>query len=118
MRLSLAGLSLVLSSLLLIGEARAQYPCAAGEASGSYPGGGAVPSSPAAGSRAPVGQVMPYSYWVNAPSLSRIYVPYGPNDTFTFQGRAYGSPGDRWSWYNLSGGNNSYLSRYYYPVLR
>jgi hypothetical protein len=64
------------------------------------------------------GQIMPYSYWVLAPQPSRIYVEYGTSDQFPFYGRAYGSPNDRWSWYNMGGGGSRYLAKYYYPPLR
>ena len=62
--------------------------------------------------------VLPYSYWVSAPSPSRVYVEYGSVDQFPFYGRPYGSPNDRWSWYNMGGGNSRYLAKYYYPPLR
>lgn len=61
---------------------------------------------------------LPYSYWVSAPNPARVYIEYGSFDQFPFHGRAYGSPGDRWSWYNLGGGNSRYLAKYYYPPLR
>ena len=61
---------------------------------------------------------MPYSYWVSAPKPARIYVEYGASDRFPFQGRAYGSPSDRWSWYYMGGGDSRYLAKYYYPPLR
>ena len=61
---------------------------------------------------------LPYSYWVSAPNPSRIYVEYGSVDQFPFHGRAYGSPGDRWSWYNMGGGNNRFLAKYYYAPVR
>ena len=64
------------------------------------------------------GQVMPYSYWVSAPKPARIYVEYGASDQFPFQGRAYGNPSDRWSWYYMGGGDSRYLAKYYYPPLR
>lgn len=64
------------------------------------------------------GQVLPYSYWVSAPQPARIYVKYGAADQFPFQGRAYGSPNDRWSWYYMGGGDSRYLAKYYYPPLR
>jgi hypothetical protein len=64
------------------------------------------------------GPVLPYSYWVSAPSPARVYVEYGVGDPFPFYGRPYGSPGDRWSWYNMGGGSSRYLARYYYPPLR
>jgi len=64
------------------------------------------------------GQVMPYSYWVSAPKPARVYVEYGASDQFPFQGRAYGNPSDRWSWYYMGGGDSRYLAKYYYPPLR
>jgi len=64
------------------------------------------------------GSVMPYSYWVTAPSPARIYAGYGAIDQFPFYGRPYGNPSDRWSWYNLGGGDSRYLAKYYYPPLR
>jgi hypothetical protein len=64
------------------------------------------------------GQVMPYSYWVSAPQPARVYVEYGANDQFSFHGRAYGNPSDRWSWYYMGGGDSRYLAKYYYPPLR
>jgi hypothetical protein len=63
------------------------------------------------------GQVLPYSYWVTAPAPARIYVTYGGIDQFPFQGRPYGRPNDRWSWYYMGGGNERYLSKYYFPLL-
>jgi len=41
-----------------------------------------------------------------------------PGDQFPFHGRPYGSPNDRWSWYNMGGGSSRYLAKYYYPILR
>jgi hypothetical protein len=64
------------------------------------------------------GEVMPYSYWVSAPKPARIYVEYGASDQFPFQGRAYGNPSARWSWYYMGGGDSRYLAKYYYPPLR
>jgi hypothetical protein len=61
---------------------------------------------------------MPYSYWVSAPKPVRIYVEYGASDQSPFQGRAYGNPSDRWSWYYMGGGDSRYLAKYYYPPLR
>ena len=70
---------------------------------------GRVMSSPTQGAPAA------YSYWVASPA--RTYVSYGAGDQFSFQGRPYGSPGDRWSWYYMGGGNARYLTKYYYPLL-
>jgi len=64
------------------------------------------------------GPVMPYSYWVSAPQPARIYVEYGASDQFSFHGRAYGNPSDRWSWYYMGGGDSRYLAKYFYPPLR
>jgi hypothetical protein len=63
-------------------------------------------------------ELLPYSYWASAPKPARVYVGYGAVDQFPFHGRPYGSPNDRWSWYNLGGGNSRYLAKYYYPPLR
>ena len=52
------------------------------------------------------------------PETARIYVEYGASDQFPFQGRAYGNPSDRWSWYYMGGGDSRYLAKYYYPPLR
>jgi hypothetical protein len=70
------------------------------------------------GSPLETGQVLPYSYYVSAPNPARVYVPYGSSDQFPFYGRAYGNPGDRWSWYYMGGGDRRYLAKYYYPLLR
>ncbi|WP_148598281.1 hypothetical protein [Aquisphaera giovannonii] len=64
------------------------------------------------------GGVYPYSYWVAPPGQARGYVPYSDADQFPFHGRAYGNPGDRWSWYYMGGGDSRYLARYYYQLLR
>ncbi len=79
---------------------------------------GAVPTSLGVTNYPAQSSIMPYSYWVSAPQPARIYVEYGSNDHFPFQGRAYGSPNDRWSWYYMGGGDSRYLARYYYPPLR
>jgi hypothetical protein len=63
------------------------------------------------------GQVLPYSYYAAHPAPARVYVEYGGTDQFPFHGRAYGHPGDRWSWYSMGGGDRRYLARYYYPLL-
>jgi hypothetical protein len=63
------------------------------------------------------GRMADYSYWVANPGPARTYVSYGALDQFPFQGRPYGNPGDRWSWYYMGGGNSRYLTRYYYPLL-
>ncbi|MFO0890016.1 MAG: hypothetical protein U0790_12865 [Isosphaeraceae bacterium] len=64
------------------------------------------------------GQVFPYSYFVNYPAPSRVYVGLGDGDQFPFYGRPYGNPGDRWSWYYMGGGERRYLAKYYYPILQ
>jgi hypothetical protein len=115
MRLSLAVIGMMIACLSLETRALAQQGIAwvegvGGPAPGSYVGAGFV---------APPQQVLlPYSYYAVAPAPARVYVPYGPNDQFPFFGRAYGNPGDRWSWYSLGGGSSRYLARYYYPPLR
>ncbi len=93
--------------------------------SGAGLGAGTRVSGSISGGVAPVvttfrtqGQVMPYSYWVSAPKPARMYVEYGVSDQFPFQGRAYGNPSDRWSWYYMGGGDSRYLAKYYYPPLR
>jgi len=105
--------------IIVVDETEAQQYSGAGLAAGTYVGG------PISGGAAPVvttfptqGQVMPYSYWVSAPKPARIYVEYGASDQFPFQGRAYGNPSDRWSWYYMGGGDSRYLAKYYYPLLR
>jgi hypothetical protein len=62
-------------------------------------------------------RIYDYSYWVAYPGPSRTYVPYGALDQFPFQGRPYGNPSDRWSWYYMGGGNSRYLARYFSPPL-
>ena len=71
-------------------------------------------AAPNAGTRS--GAIMPYSYYVNFPEPSRVYVGYGANDGFPFQGQAYGHAGDRWSWSAMSTGGGS-LAKYYYQIL-
>jgi hypothetical protein len=71
----------------------------------------AAPTSPGAIWLTP----RPYSYYAAYPDFAREYVGYGSND-FPFYGRPYGSPSDRWSWWNLRG--DSGLARYYYPPVR
>ena len=115
MRLSFAVIGLMIASMSLETRALAQqgYSRAIGvgnSAPGSYVGAGF--STP------PQQILLPYSYYAVAPAPARVYVPYGSNDQFPFLGRAYGSPGDRWSWYTLGGGSSRYLARYYYPPLR
>ena len=63
------------------------------------------------------GPTLPYSYYVALPSPARIYVPYGPSDTFPYYGSPYGQPYDRWSWSHLAGRPAS-LTRYFYPPVR
>ncbi len=64
------------------------------------------------------GRILPYSYYVTAPAPARVYEGFGPTDQFPFYGRAYGNPGDRWSWYYMGGGDRRYLAKYYYQLLR
>ena len=104
---------------IVVDETEAQQYSGAGLAAGTYVSG------LISGGAAPVvmtfptqGQVMPYSYWVSAPKPARIYVEYGAIDQFPFQGRAYGNPSDRWSWYYMGGGDSRYLAKYYYPPLQ
>jgi hypothetical protein len=136
MKLTLAVIGMTITCVNLETRALAQqgavYPGPAGGVSASAAGGygmitssipytttGAPGSSIGAGSVPPAQQVLlPYSYYAVAPAPARIYVPYGQNDQFPFLGRAYGNPGDRWSWYTLGGGSSRYLARYYYPPLR
>ena len=118
MKFTLAVTSLVIAYFSLEARAWAQQ-------SPAYPGtvGGVAAWAP--GSQVGTGPttlpqqvLLPYSYYAVAPAPARVYVPYGANDQFPFLGRAYGSPGDRWSWYTLGGGSSRYLARYYYPPLR
>jgi hypothetical protein len=115
MKPSLAVIGMMIACLGLETRTLAQQGCACAEGvGGSAPG-----SYASAGSSTPSQQILlPYSYYVVAPAPARVYVPYGANDQFPFLGRAYGNPGDRWSWYSLSGGSSRYLARYYYPPLR
>ena len=113
------GIVAALAFYIVTDETEAQQYSGAGLAAGTYVSG------PILGGGAPVvtpfptqGQVMPYSYWVSAPKPARIYVEYGASDQFPFQGRAYGNPSDRWSWYYMGGGDSRYLAKYYYPPLR
>ncbi|OJW22031.1 MAG: hypothetical protein BGO49_14745 [Planctomycetales bacterium 71-10] len=99
-------------------------PCGGASASGPIAGGtvvdGTVVGSPVAGAvggavvgaTAPAGPVHAYSYYVEFPAPARTYVPYGPTDTFTFQGQAYGHAYDRWTWSAMSGASPG-LGRYY-----
>ena len=77
-------------------------------------GAGSYAASPYAGARS--GAIMPYSYYVNFPEPSRVYVGYGSNDGFPFYGKPYGHAGDRWSWAAMSTGGGS-LAKYYYQIL-
>src|SRR5947209_9675037 len=132
MKLTLVVISLVIACLALETRARAQqgsvYPGAVGGVPASTAGRYEMMTSTVAqpatwvpGSYVGTGPstlsqqvLLPYSYYAVAPAPARIYVPYGPNDQFPFLGRAYGNPGDRWSWYTLGGGSSRYLARYYY----
>ena len=108
-----------LAFVVVVDETEAQQYSGPGLVAGTYVSGpiseGGVPVVTTFPTR---GQVMPYSYWVSSPKPARIYVEYGASDQFPFQGRAYGSPNDRWSWYYMGGGDSRYLAKYYYPPLR
>jgi hypothetical protein len=56
-----------------------------------------------------------YSYYAAPGVAAREYVG---SVEFPFYGRPYGHPNDRWSWANLSGGDQGSLARYYYPPVR
>ena len=139
MKASLAGFVIVLGLLSTEKDASAQQPCAACAATPAYgtaPFSGAVYTGETVvsgdvlintpvGSAAPVvmsygsqPRVLPYSYYAAFPNPARVYVGYGGADQFPFQGRAYGHPGDRWSWYYMGGGDSRYLAKYYYQLLR
>jgi len=116
----LPGFVVALGCSLFAMEAAAQSTVVTGGIVGQPVDSGVVIGGPATyvatSSIAPAqGQILPYSYWVSSPS--RIYVEYGPGDQFPFHGRPYGSPNDRWSWYNMGGGSSRYLAKYYYPIL-
>jgi hypothetical protein len=117
-------LAVVLVASIVATAAPAQEPCPCTAASGlvsspSIVGEAPVVSfSPAVTGLGTGGQILPYSYYVTAPQPARVYVEYGPMDQFPFYGRAYGNPGDRWSWYYMGGGDRRYLAKYYYPLLR
>ena len=84
--------------------------------------GSPVVNGTAAGTSAPIvwgapagtqtGPIHAYSYYVEFPNPARTYVPYGPTDTFTFQGNAYGHAYDRWTWAAMSNASPG-LGRYY-----
>ena len=136
MKFTFAVISFVIACLSFETHARAQqgpvYPGAVGGVAASPAGRYEMMTSTSAypttwvpgsyvvtASSTPPQQVLlPYSYYAVAPAPARVYVPYGANDQFPFLGRAYGNPGDRWSWYTLGGGSSRYLARYYYPPLR
>ena len=58
------------------------------------------------------GPIHPYSYYVEFPAPARTYVPYGPTDTFTYRGQAYGHAYDRWTWPAMSNASPG-VGRYY-----
>jgi len=58
------------------------------------------------------GPIHPYSYYIDFPAPARTYVPYGPSDSFTFLGQAYGHAYDRWTWPAMSNASPG-LGRYY-----
>jgi hypothetical protein len=103
--------------LIVVENVKAQQNCAGSAGTAGAVGGPIITEGVGAAFSAQ-GNTLPYSYWVSAPNPSRIYVDYGSVDQFPFHGRPYGSPSDRWSWYNMGGGNSRYLARYYYPPLR
>jgi hypothetical protein len=107
MRAMLAGVLAAGACLTVVGSAEAQWIGAPVDS-----------STPIVTTFPPQGELLPYSYWISAPNPARVYVEYGSVDQFPFHGRPYGSPNDRWSWYNMGGGNSRYLARYYYPPLR
>ncbi|WP_165249367.1 hypothetical protein [Paludisphaera soli] len=73
--------------------------------------GGVVLGAPA-GYPYQAGPIHPYSYYIDFPNPARTYVPYGPTDTFTYQGQAYGHAYDRWTWPAMSNASPG-LGRYY-----
>lgn len=114
---AVAGLGLPAASA----QELAATPCPCGGAPASGPiAGGAVVGQPVAGAvggpvvgaSAPAGPAHAYSYYIEYPAPARTYVPYGPTDTFTFQGQAYGHAYDRWTWSAMSGASQG-LGRYY-----
>lgn len=128
MRWLVTALGVAVACLNLVVTAVAQEDCACSgvdtvAASGAVVSGGVLTAAPASRGGASISTAsrtarLPYSYSVVAPQPARIYVEYGAVDQFPFHGRPYGHPGDRWSWYTLSGGAERYLARYYYPPLR
>jgi hypothetical protein len=118
MNLKLSGLTAVTAGLVLVANVEAQQM----SMSHSYsrwivttaPAGTVAPGVDVPSVR---GGVWPYSYYVLTPYPARGYIEYGSGDQFPFYGRAYGNPGDRWSWYYMGGGDSRYLAKYYYPIL-
>ncbi len=109
---------------LTFGIALAMFPFSAADAQvviGPDPGGSPVVSSymatggdyvaPHAGQA-----LMPYSYYAAYPQPARTYVGLGVGADFPFQGRAYGSPNDPWSWYYMGDPSHG-LARYFKPPL-
>ncbi|WP_165228366.1 hypothetical protein [Aquisphaera insulae] len=139
MRRTTFGFAAIVAGLGVVATAKAQSCPCEGTVAGTI-GSSTVVGSPIVGGSTIVGDVVtsvpsaapgvvqgygqggvyPYSYWVAPPGQAREYVPYSASGTepFPFYGRAYGSPGDRWSWYYMGGGDNRYLARYYYQLLR
>jgi hypothetical protein len=124
MRVIPASIVVALTSLIVVSNVEAQQGYSSCSATGGTVVGEDVlinvpsgPSTPVVSPFPGSGQVLPYSYWVSAPAPARIYVAYGAVDQFPFQGRPYGRPNDRWSWYNMGGGSERYLAKYYYPLL-
>ena len=119
MRTMHVGTVAALAFFIVADETEAQQYLDAGLAAGSYVSESILEVvTPVVTTFPTQWQVMPYSYWVSAPKPARIYVEYGASDQFPFQGRAYGNPSDRWSWYYMGGGDGRYLAKYYYPPLR
>jgi hypothetical protein len=100
-----AAICLALAVAMNAGEARAQYPDAAGGRIVPRP----IPSSP--NTYAPS-----YSYWTAAyyGYPPRQYVGYvEPANDFPYFGRPYGSPSDPWSWPAMAGYSSGVPTRYY-----
>jgi hypothetical protein len=140
MKSYLSGLTVVVAGLSLAASVGAQQPSGARAAAGGSSSRIGRPTTTGTSTGQPIdrrvvtqapvssavpgvsvpatsGGVWPYSYYVLSPYPARGYVDYGPLDQFPFHGRAYGNPGDRWSWYYMGGGDRRYLAKYYYPLL-
>lgn len=115
---AVAGLGLPAASA----QELAGAPCACGAAATAHngtvvgvPTGGVVDGA-VVGASSPSGPIHAYSYYVEFPAPARTYVPYGPTDTFSYQGQAYGHAYDRWTWAAMSHASPG-LGRYY-QILR